>query len=341
MMHHSDHAEIAEVRAALAEITTAWDSTEEVDTNLGTDVQNFGERLCLLLDELTRNPEVSATLREEVIATYRTLSDAIDHYDNLTEHDTTACMDIFEALAPAVDVAERALHIEQLSTTPTDGEHRFWATAADASQPATHAFAEHTAQVVDEQAGGAVAYVHDRNADWITAALNAAATQPAWAAIAEPYAVNGERFIVTLVVGYGPGPSDGEVTTPQQAALAALQLTRHHGARSTVWHVHDRATGTTHRFDQSEFDQDLETNLMLTRAEVRSTYDRELPADMGDGPFTIYPDIDPGLASGDDVGLCTVARGGDVVFCLTCEAHGLLDGYLPTAEDIERWHCEL
>lgn len=51
---------------------------------------------------------------------------------------------------------------------------RFWWVEADAAQPSTHAFGEHTAQIVDEEAGGAVAYCHDSNADWITAALNTA-----------------------------------------------------------------------------------------------------------------------------------------------------------------------
>lgn len=75
----------------------------------------------------------------------------------------------------------------------------------------------------------------------------------------------------------------------------------------------------------------------LTREQVLATYDRELPEDMGAGPFEIYEYIDNGITEE----LCTVARGRDVVFCLTCEAHGHLDGYLPTHDDIQRWHRDL
>jgi hypothetical protein len=75
----------------------------------------------------------------------------------------------------------------------------------------------------------------------------------------------------------------------------------------------------------------------LTRAQVLATYDHDLPEDMGDGPFEIYEDIDNGITDEP----CTVARGRDVVFCLTCEAHGHLDGYEPTHGDVERWHRDL
>lgn len=56
----------------------------------------------------------------------------------------------------------------------TDDGPRYWWAAADDTQPDTLAFGQHTAQVVDEQAGGAIAYCHTDNAQAITDALNAA-----------------------------------------------------------------------------------------------------------------------------------------------------------------------
>lgn len=50
---------------------------------------------------------------------------------------------------------------------------RFWWSYADTDQPHTNAFGAHTAQIVDEDSGGAVAYVHHDNADRIVNALNA------------------------------------------------------------------------------------------------------------------------------------------------------------------------
>lgn len=59
---------------------------------------------------------------------------------------------------------------DHASDTDSDSP-RFWATGINAEQAATHAFGQHTVQIVDENAGGAIAYCHYANADWITAAL--------------------------------------------------------------------------------------------------------------------------------------------------------------------------
>jgi hypothetical protein len=78
---------------------------------------------------------------------------------------------------------------------------------------------------------------------------------PTWEQVAEPYAAAraNEQFVVTLVVGYDPDTAP-DVTTPEAAATAALELTRDGDPRGTVWHVYDRRTGQTHRFEQSEFE---------------------------------------------------------------------------------------
>lgn len=81
---------------------------------------------------------------------------------------------------------------------------------------------------------------------------------PGWETVSEPYADGTdpiERYVVTLVVGYDPDTETETEVGAKEAALAALNLTRDEQARSTVWHVYDRRTRQTHRFDQSEFDQ--------------------------------------------------------------------------------------
>lgn len=55
------------------------------------------------------------------------------------------------------------------------------------------------------------------------------------------------RFIVSLIVGYGP--EDG-VTSPEAALAAALELTRDLDSSSTQWYVHDRETGVLHLIEQ-------------------------------------------------------------------------------------------
>lgn len=61
-------------------------------------------------------------------------------------------------------------------STGSGEDARYWWSEADEHQPGTLAFGDDTAQVVDEQAGGAVLYCHADNAQAITDALNAAHT---------------------------------------------------------------------------------------------------------------------------------------------------------------------
>ena len=57
------------------------------------------------------------------------------------------------------------------------------------------------------------------------------------------------RFIVSLVVGFAASP---EVLSAEDAAIAALDLTRDAGAGSTTWFVYDRLTCTMRRFQQED-----------------------------------------------------------------------------------------
>ena len=64
------------------------------------------------------------------------------------------------------------------------------------------------------------------------------------------YVDENERFVVSLIVGYGDGD---DVESADVAAAAALALTCDLGATGTVWHVCDRESGTMHQFEQGDF----------------------------------------------------------------------------------------
>jgi hypothetical protein len=57
------------------------------------------------------------------------------------------------------------------------------------------------------------------------------------------------RFVVALIVGYGP--QDG-VTTPSEAVRAALALTQDLGSLDTSWTVFDRSTGVLQVIEQGD-----------------------------------------------------------------------------------------
>lgn len=69
------------------------------------------------------------------------------------------------------------------------------------------------------------------------------------------YTDDKDRFIVALVVGYKP--EDG-ITTPEEAARAALDLTRDEGAGGTQWYVLDRKTGQGCWLEQKTFDDEAD-----------------------------------------------------------------------------------
>lgn len=66
------------------------------------------------------------------------------------------------------------------------------------------------------------------------------------------YHHHADRFVVSLVVSYNPD-ADG-VHTPQEAARAALDLTKDSGAAGTHWVVYDRLTERSHLLQQDDFD---------------------------------------------------------------------------------------
>jgi hypothetical protein len=65
------------------------------------------------------------------------------------------------------------------------------------------------------------------------------------------YAGDRDRYIVSLIVGYG---EDDDVTDPRKAAYHALRLTQDDGSPDTMWRVYDRVTGETFEYTQRELE---------------------------------------------------------------------------------------
>lgn len=63
-----------------------------------------------------------------------------------------------------------------------------------------------------------------------------------------------ERYVVSLIVGYG---EDDEVGGPRDAAYHAVDLTRDQGCDGTRIFVFDRHTGQMHSFEQGDIDTGL------------------------------------------------------------------------------------
>lgn len=68
------------------------------------------------------------------------------------------------------------------------------------------------------------------------------------------YVSRGNRFVVSLLVGYG-GDEDPNITDAETAAAAALALTRDEGSYGTQWYVFDRETGVLHMIEQRDIEE--------------------------------------------------------------------------------------
>ena len=67
------------------------------------------------------------------------------------------------------------------------------------------------------------------------------------------YLDDGDRFVVSLIVGYrGDEDEDNPIGTPEQAVAAALDLTRDLGSSDTHWYVFDRRTGGMSLVEQGD-----------------------------------------------------------------------------------------
>lgn len=76
------------------------------------------------------------------------------------------------------------------------------------------------------------------------------------AELGNTYCGPNDRFVVSLIIGYGDGDDDGPKTA-RQAAHHALELTRDEGSADTHWYVFDRKTREMRLFEQKEIERDL------------------------------------------------------------------------------------
>jgi len=73
------------------------------------------------------------------------------------------------------------------------------------------------------------------------------------AELGNTYVDDTDRFIVSLIVGYGA--DSPAVKTPQQAVGAALELTTDEGSYDTHWYCFDRKDGSLHLIEQNQAEQ--------------------------------------------------------------------------------------
>ena len=120
------------------DLTRTWNATDEIDTNLGDDVQRAGQRLerlaYLLASALDGSDPPRAVQVHHLSAE---LGEAVDYYAELEEHETDASIDIFNHLGPGITLVLRIL---QASKEPAVAER---ATAGELSErlrrfPADH-----------------------------------------------------------------------------------------------------------------------------------------------------------------------------------------------------------
>ncbi|MGV9839117.1 hypothetical protein ACWDUL_33635 [Nocardia niigatensis] len=95
------HSDAAALATRIDALTDEWEAVDEVDTNLGTHVQNAGIAVMALLDEIAKvakrsNPLRTWQLSQEAVG----LHEATESYERLDEHDTAASIDIFDRLSP-------------------------------------------------------------------------------------------------------------------------------------------------------------------------------------------------------------------------------------------------
>jgi hypothetical protein len=95
--------------AEIGQLIDAWDKAEEVDTNLGVDIENAGRSLTILAGQLAAvvgqaDPQAAWELLQDSAR----LGEAVDYYEALDEHDTNASI-IVNELGPGIALLERAL----------------------------------------------------------------------------------------------------------------------------------------------------------------------------------------------------------------------------------------
>jgi hypothetical protein len=106
-------AEAVSLAKEIDELTHVWDATEEVDTNLGVDVEQAGRRLVCLLDYLAdQRWPCDQTRFGQLRRCSAELDEVVTYYEGLEEHDTSATVDIFERLGSGIALVQQVCRNE-------------------------------------------------------------------------------------------------------------------------------------------------------------------------------------------------------------------------------------
>lgn len=109
----------ARLGTEIDELIEWWDAVEEVDTNLGVDVEEAGRHLESLAGKLAAAVgQADPQAARQLLQSAARLGEAVDYYAGLDEHDTNASIDIVDQLGPAIALVQRAIQAQENGTPP-------------------------------------------------------------------------------------------------------------------------------------------------------------------------------------------------------------------------------
>lgn len=94
------------------DLIETWDAVDEVDTGLGTDIEEAGRSLGALAAELAGAvSQADPRLAQELAEFAGDIGEPVSYYADLEEHDTNASIDIVDLLGPGISLAGRAVRV--------------------------------------------------------------------------------------------------------------------------------------------------------------------------------------------------------------------------------------
>ena len=106
----------------------AWDAADEVDTNLGVDVEEAGRHLESLAGKLAAAVgQADPQAARQLLQFAAHLGEDVGYYADLDEHDTNVSIDIVDQLGPGMALVQRAIQAGEngiLAEMPTTSPGR-------------------------------------------------------------------------------------------------------------------------------------------------------------------------------------------------------------------------
>jgi hypothetical protein len=107
-------ADAARLGAEIEDLTGAWDAADEVDTNLGADVEQAGRGLEILAGKLAATiGQADPQAEQDLLQFAARLGEAVDYYEGLDEHDTNASIEIVDQLGPGIALLQRTIEARE------------------------------------------------------------------------------------------------------------------------------------------------------------------------------------------------------------------------------------